>query len=341
MWLLSVMHVNLPKAILGTSTLGNLYNALTQEEKTALIEAYISLSDKPYFFDTAGKYGAGLALECIGKGLKELSIAPEDVIISNKLGWYRVPLTTPEPTFEKDIWKGIKHDAVQKLGYDGILACFEQGNQLLGGYDSRFVSVHDPDEYLAAATDASDEEKRYKEILEAYRALFDLKKSGKADAVGVGAKSWRSIERLSHDIDFDWVMIANSMSVHSHPKELAHFMKSLADKNVTVINSAVFNGGFLTGGNFYNYQFVDDTTKRGQDLLSWRERFYELCRKHGLSHVAVALQFGLTAPGVQSIAIAASKPERLSATVNMVNQPVPADFWKAMVEADLLEEGWF
>jgi D-threo-aldose 1-dehydrogenase len=302
-----------------------------------LIAAYISESNKPYFFDSAGKYGAGLALESLSQGLKDLSIAPEDVIISNKLGWYRVPLLTDEPTFEKGVWKDIKNDAVQKLGYDGILSCFEQGNMLLNGYDSRFVSVHDPDEYLAAATDATDAEKRYKDILEAYRALFDLKKAGKADSVGVGAKDWRSIERLSKDVAFDWVMIANSMTVHSHPKALSVFMKELADRNVTVINSAVFNGGYLTGGEFYNYQRIDKTTRRGEELIAWREKFYSLCKEYNLEPACVGIQFGLNAPGVKSIAVSASKPERLKATINMVNKEIPQEFWNAMKNNGLMK----
>ena len=75
--------------------------------------------------DSAGKYGAGLALETIGKGLDHLQIPADRVHISNKLGWYRVPLTTPEPTFETGAWIDLEYDAVQKVSYDGILQCWE------------------------------------------------------------------------------------------------------------------------------------------------------------------------------------------------------------------------
>ncbi len=82
--------------------------------------------------DSAGKYGAGLALEFIGWGLKELNIKTEDIIISNNLGWYRVPLESKEPTFESGIWVNLKNDAVQKISYNGILKCWKQGCDLLG-----------------------------------------------------------------------------------------------------------------------------------------------------------------------------------------------------------------
>lgn len=89
------MHLQLPPVILGTSTLGNLYQALPQERKTAIVKAFFQASSKPAVFDSAGKYGAGLALESLGTALKRLGVRPDDVVISNKLGWYRVPLTAP------------------------------------------------------------------------------------------------------------------------------------------------------------------------------------------------------------------------------------------------------
>lgn len=89
-----------PPIIYGTSFLGNLYRELMEAEKLALMQEWFKVADGPVMIDTAGKYGAGLALEVIGQGLEKLGIAPEQISISNKLGWYRVPLETNEPTFE-------------------------------------------------------------------------------------------------------------------------------------------------------------------------------------------------------------------------------------------------
>ena len=331
------MLIELPRIVLGTSTLGNLYQAIEQEAKTSLLQTFISLTGKPVFIDTAGKYGAGLALEALGAGLKTLAVAPDDVVISNKLGWYRVPLRTPEPMFEKDIWKNIHHDAVQKMGYEGILECYEQGNELLNGYKARLVSVHDPDEYLAAAVDKRDESGRYNDILEAYRALFALKQSGKVVAVGVGAKAWRVIQRLSADVAFDWIMIANSMTLHDHPAGLMNFMSDMQSRGVSIINSAIFNGGFITGGKFYNYQEVKAGTAWGDSLLLWREKFYVLCREFNLKPAEVAIQFGLRAPGVNSIAISSSSTVKLAETIKLVHSDIPIDFWKAMQASGLVD----
>ena len=60
-----------------------------------------------------------------------------------------------------------------------MMECFEQGNELLGKYDSRLASVHDPDEYLSAAKDAAELEKRRADVLGAYKALSELRDAGK------------------------------------------------------------------------------------------------------------------------------------------------------------------
>ncbi len=317
----------MPRVVFGTSTMGNLYNIVPYEKKLAVIEQIFKHAPRPVMFDSAGKYGAGLALESLGQCLKDLNIDPKDVIISNKLAWVRTELEGEEPTFEPGVWKGLKFDAIQKISYEGILQCFEQGNELLGDYNSEMVSVHDPDEYLDAAKDENDYKQRYADILEAYRALKELKDQGKAKGIGIGAKNWKTIQLISKDVDLDWVMIANSMTVHSHPKELLEFMAELENKGVAVINSAVFNGGFLVGGSHYNYKEVSSENTWGKDLLVWRDNFHQLCEKHALKPAEVCVQFGANAPGVKSIALATSDAAKVERNVHLTEKEIPQQFW--------------
>ncbi len=165
------MNSEIPKLIFGTSGLGNLFTALDDSVKNEIIKQSVEVSDGNVMFDSAGKYGAGLALESLGKGLKKLGIEPSKILISNKLAWERVPLLTPEPTFEPGVWKDLQNDAVQNISYDGIIACFDQGNELLGDFSSQYASVHDPDEFLDAAKNEEEYHENYQKILEAYQAL--------------------------------------------------------------------------------------------------------------------------------------------------------------------------
>ncbi len=326
----------LPPVIFGTSGLGNIYEAIPYERKLAIVKACVENSPGIPVFDSAGKYGAGMSLEVLGKCLEDLNIAPDKVNINNKLGWYQTELTTPEPTFEKDIWIDMKNDAVQKISYNGILECFEQGSQLLGKYHSDMVSVHDPDEYLAKAIDKEDAAKRYEDILDAYKALVYLKKEGKAKSVGIGSKDWKVIQRIAKDIDLDWVMVANSLTVHSHPKELIDFIQELHKKGISVINSAVFNGGFLIGSNFYNYVEVNPATEKGAELLTWREEFYKTCQEFNITPAEACFNFGFNIPGISSVALSTTKPEKVKGNIAMATKDIPQAFWDKMRERRLI-----
>src|SRR4051812_41350738 len=335
-----ISGLQIPRVILGTSGLGNLFVALDDDVKCQIIEEFIKHSGSPVVFDSAGKYGAGLALESLAKCLRKLNVKPEDVIISNKLAWVRSELKTPEPTFEPGVWKDLKFDAVQRISYDGIIQCFEQGNELLNGYIPQLVSVHDPDEYLASAKNEEEEKLLYKDILEAYRALAYLKKQGKVLAIGVGAKNWKAIEKISKDIDLDWVMIANSMTIKSHPKDLVEFMQSLENKNVPIFNSAIFHSGFLIGGDYFDYKLVKPDSEQNKALFKWRDEFFALCKEFGIKPAEACAQFALSAPGVVSLALSTTNPKRVKENVEMASVKVPDDFWKAMKAKGLIREDY-
>lgn len=326
----------IPPVVFGTSSLGNLFTALDDEAKFDIVKESLRLSGLPVVFDTAGKYGAGLALDVLGSSLKRLNVAPRDVIISNKLGWVRTELKTAEPTFEPGVWKDLKYDAVQKISYDGILECFEQGNRLLGAYHPQMVSVHDPDEYVAAAVSEEDGQRRYEDILDAYEALFDLKREGKVKAIGVGAKDWRIIQRIAADVELDWVMIANSMTIKTHPPELFDFIQVLEQRGVYVINSAVFHSGFLVGSDYFDYRLVSKGLPENEALFAWRNSFFDVCRQYNVKPAAACVQFALRVPGVKSVALNTTNPERVKEHFEMVETSLPLAFWKTLLAKGLI-----
>lgn len=312
--------VMVPPVIFGTSCLGNLYEAVPAETKLATVREMVRHAAGPVALDSAGKYGAGLALEEIGRCLRELRVAPDAVVISNKLGWYRVPLRGAEPTFERGVWANIQHDAERRIGYDGIRQCYEQGCALLGApYRPALVSVHDPDEFLAAGG-------RMADVAEAYRALYELKAEGLVKAVGVGAKDWRVIRAIADVVPLDWVMLACSLTVYTHPPELLEFCARLHREGVGIINSAVFHAGFLTGGPWFDYRRPDPVKDAG--LFRWRERFFAVCREFQVKPADACVQFSFTIPGVVAVALNTSKPDRIAENIASAQARIPAGFWE-------------
>jgi D-threo-aldose 1-dehydrogenase len=352
-----VEPIKIPRVVFGTTTLGNLFVMPSDEEKSKLVEAWLDvttarLSSTQVAIDSAGKYGAGLALEVLGRELKRCAVDPNHVLISNKLGWRRVPLQASEPTFEPGVWLGLKHDAVQDISYRGILRCWEEGCELLGDYTAQMLSVHDPDEYLAAAKDADDRKRRLDDILAAYDALYDLRNQGKAQAIGIGCKDWRVVRELDRLCKFDWVMLANSFTVMSHPKELLELMDSLFKRKIPIVNSAVLHGGFLSRGSsngesctadslnrreYFDYRPMNPQEPSDAAKLDWRTRFLSVCQAHGVSPFDVAVAYGLSHPGIRSIALSTSRHDRVASLVDAATKHVPESVWNAMIDNGLLD----
>jgi D-threo-aldose 1-dehydrogenase len=332
----------IPPILFGSSALGNLYQVLPFSEKLAIARAWFNSIEPPIVIDSAGKYGAGLALESIGQSLSRLGVRPDDVLLSNKLGWRRVPLKGAEPTFEPGVWKELKYDAVQDFSGRGIVECWEQGNDLLGAYSARIVSCHDPDEYLAAASGPADRERRLEDILESYEALFELKARGYVDAVGVGAKEWRVIQELATHLRLDWAMFACSFTVHTHDLELRAFMLELKSAGTSLINSAVFHSGFLTGGDYFDYRRPDPLQEA--NLFEWRRRFQKICAEYSVEPAQACVEFGLRPEPITAIALNTARASRVEGNVALLSARAPEAFWSRLKEEGLIDitpgENW-
>lgn len=325
----------LPPIVFGTSYLGNQYKILSHTEKRAIVDSWFQCIDPPIVIDTAGKYGAGLALESIGTILKELEIPPSNVIISNKLGWVRRPLKGTEPTFEPGVWVGLSHDAEQVIGYQGMWECWEQGLELLQGYTPTLLAVHDPDEYMQAASSESNRKRRWENLMGAFEALTEMKRKGFIKGVGVGAKDYRIIKEIDAVVNLDWAMFACSYTILFHPPEVVALMESMAKRGIGIINSAIFHGGFLTGGDYFDYKRLSRDNPKDAALYAWRDRFFDLCSRYVISPAAAATQYAYQGPGVVAIALNSSKPEKVQQNMNLFTEPIPSSFWEELKSIDV------
>ena len=320
--------VEVPPVIFGTSCLGNLYRVLPYETKLELAKAWFRTAAKPAI-DSAGKYGAGLALECIGRALRDLAVPADGITVSVKLGWRRKPLATPEPTFEPGVWAGLEYDAEQDISYRGIMRCYEEASELLGGRAIDLVSVHDPDEFLAGSGSVDD-------ILGAYKALFELKQAGRARGVGIGAKDWHVIRGLCSDIRFDWVMFACAPTILRHPRELRDLLLKFKADGVGIIDSALFNGGFLTGGDMLDYRKADPVRDAG--LFRKRADYLAVCKDFSIDPAAAAVEFAFRQPGVVAVSLNTSLPDRIAVNAAYAKHKSPAEFWTELKRRKVIDD---
>lgn len=328
-----------PSVIFGTSCLGNLYQELSYEVKLAIAEKWFQAVDGRVVLDSAGKYGAGMALEMIGKTLRDLGKRSEDVLISDKLGWIRKPMNGPEPTFEPGVWAGLTHDAEQRISYKGIKECWERDCELLGdGFTPGLVSVHDPDEYLEEAADYSDHERRLEDVLGAYQALRELKRDGWVQAVGVGSKDWRVIQEIQRHVELDWVMFACSLTPFRHEKALLGFMDTLFKKGIGMVNSAVFHAGFLVGGKWFDYRLPDPDSDA--ELFDKRDRIHRVCAKYEVPPAVVCVQFGMSVPGMTATALNTSDPGKVLRNAESTRVDVPSVLWRDLKEVGVVDPNY-
>ena len=165
-------------------------------------------------------------------------------------------------------------------------------------------------------------------IKDAYRALFKLKARGEAESVGIGSKDWRVIEMLWRDgVKFDWVMFACQPTLLVHPPELISFVNELKTAGVTLIDSAVFNGGFLIGSDMLDYRKADP--KKDAAAFAFRSCYLELCSRYGLDPAAPAVEYAYRL-GFDAVALNTASPHRILKNAAYANAKAPEAFWREL-----------
>ena len=163
----------------------------------------------------------------------------------------------------------------------------------------------------------------------AYKSLFELRDDQEGvESVGIGAKDWRVIKELwDRGVRFDWTMFACAPTLLVHPPELLDFVKRLKDAGVTLIDSAVFNGGFLMGSNMLDYREADP--ERDAAAFAFRDRYLALCREWGLDPAAAAVEYAFRL-GFDAVALNTSNPKRVVQNARYGDHRSPEEFWRCI-----------
>jgi D-threo-aldose 1-dehydrogenase len=132
-------------------------------------------------------------------------------------------------------------------------------------------------------------------------------------------------------------MLANAYTLYIHPADLVQFLDDLYEKQIAIVNAAVFNAGFLVGGDYFDYRKLNPDDPEDQERFKWRARFFAVCNAQGIKPVEACLQFGKSHPGIVALALNTSKPHRIEENVDMVEHDLPPTFWRALQDAGLLD----
>lgn len=289
-----------PPIVFGTAALGNASRVIPDQTKLAICGEWFREVAPPVFIDAAYQHGNGMALEVLGRALRRLDVAGDEVVVSLELDGGQSPHGGEQPKRER------------------IMECWEKSCRLLGDeYRPKLVSICDVDD-------------------DTWRSVSELKAAGRVLGAGIVATDWRVSEILAVSYEPDWITLASGCSLMRHSREMLAFMGDLARRQIPIVVGGLFEGGFLVGGNRLDGRLMSTEDPANRSLFAWRKAFVALCDGHGISPAHACIQFAVSAPGVVAVRLDSSYPDRVTENVDWVCQKVPESFWTSMKEEGLL-----
>ncbi|MEU8946032.1 aldo/keto reductase [Streptomyces sp. NPDC048489] len=292
---------------LGTAQLGDLYEAVTQDDATAIVDAAWDAGIR--YFDTAPHYGLGLAETRLGHALRS---RPRDrYVLGSKVGRLIGPGADGEPTRHWDFTE------------TGVRRSIEESLERLGLDRLDIALLHDPRERLADALGTG------------LPALVRLRDEGVVGAIGVGTGDLTALAAFATRGELDAIMIAGRYTLLEQPA-LAQVVPAARAAGISVLNAGVFNSGMLAQDRpapdaHYEYGAVP------AQMLERARRLADLASAAGTTLPRAALAYAARDPLVASVVVGADTAEQVLANVRMAQEPRPLDgLWRELVALGLL-----
>ncbi|MGW0807087.1 aldo/keto reductase [Nonomuraea sp. NPDC002799] len=313
--------IELPRYGLGGAPLGNLYEAVSEEQAHATVDA--AWDSGVRLFDTAPHYGLGLSERRLGAALAGRS----GYVLSTKVGRLLVPapsgdgrdLRTSGDRDDEGFDVPARLARVWDFSAGGVRRSLEESLTRLGLPAIDIALIHDPDDHVDQA------------IEEAYPALAGLRADGVLRAIGVGMNQWQAPLRFVQETGIDVVMLAGRYTLLDQSG--LPLLEECAIRGVKVLAAGVFNSGILATpkpSGTYNYQPAP------APLVRRATRIAEVCERHGVSLPQAAMAFPLRHPAVASVVLGARAPHEVTANAALWSCPVPDELWAELAEEGLL-----
>ncbi|WP_143279419.1 aldo/keto reductase, partial [Bradyrhizobium ottawaense] len=281
---------------------------------------------------TAPFYGAGLAEIRMGAAL---AARPRgDYVISTKVG--RLILDETEDAGVRELGEkagvfqhGRPNKIVNDYSGDATLRSIEDSLKRLGTDHVDIVFVHDVaqdfygDEWLAVFEGARKG---------AFRTLDRLRDEGVIKAWGLGVNRVEPVELLLalEDPRPDGFLLAGRYTLLDHARALQRVMPMVAEHELAIIVGGPYSSGALVGGPNFEY------APAPPQILGKVARIKAIADRYGISMKAAGLQFALANPVVAAVIPGASRPSRIAEDRAAVEEAIPADFWRELRSAGLV-----
>ncbi|ESQ83504.1 hypothetical protein AEAC466_12575 [Asticcacaulis sp. AC466] len=303
----------------GAAALGNLYRKISDDETREALTGALDAGIR--YIDTAPHYGQGLSERRVGAHLRP------GTTVSTKVGRVLSPIDPPPPGTERHGFiDGDPFDVAFDYSAAGIGRSFEDSLKRLGVDRIDLLLVHD----LGRATHGPDADRHMRDFLDGgYRAMADLKASGRVGAIGMGVNEWQVCEDVMAHCDLDAVLLAGRYTLLEQTA-LDSFLPLCDRKGVSVIVGGPFNSGVLIGDDHYDYGAVPPA------VAARVARLKAVCTAHGVPLAAAALQFPLGHPSVVSVIPGMAAATQVEANLALFSTRIPDALWDDLRHENLL-----
>ncbi len=311
---------------LGGAPLGNLFEALSDAEARAVVDA--AWADGCRTFDTAPHYGHGLSERRLGDALRRHP--RHSWRLSSKVG----RLLSPQAQVPDE-----QHSYVQTLPFvqhwdlsaSGVRRSIEDSLQRLGLAQLDAVYVHDID----AHTQGDRAAQVLRQVLdETLPELARLKQEGLLSHIGLGVNDHDIVLQVLRHAPLDALMLAGRYTLLD-TVALPTLMPLLQERKMALALGGVFNSGILATRLTTDRPLTFNYAPAGPEWVRKAWAIQAVCDQHGVSLPAAALQFALAHPATHIVMLGVRSPAQWQAARAAEREVIPDAFWQ-----QLRHEGW-
>ncbi|WP_445445030.1 aldo/keto reductase [Clavibacter sp. km3a] len=314
-------RIDLPELGLGTTTLGNLYRAIPDDQAHEVVRTSWDAGIR--YFDTAPHYGLGLAERRLGEALR--SRPRDEYVVSTKIGRVLEPVDA-EGLRDDDLFD-VPRDHVRRWDFsaDGVRRSLDDSLARLGLDRVDVLLIHDPDEHLDQA------------VHEAVPALARLRDEGVIGAIGVGSGTPRSLAALIGTGALDVAMVAGRYTLLDQ-SALHEVIPAAEEHGTRIVAVSVFNSGITASddpadGATYEYG------PASEEVLARARRIAEICAGYGVELPHAAIRFPLRHPAVSTVALGMASAAEVRDDAALASRPVPDELWAELTAEGMIPEG--
>ena len=150
----------------------------------------------------------------------------------------------------------------------------------------------------------------------------------------MGINTAEALDTVATQVDLDFVLVAMPYTLLDQ-SSLHKGLARCTERHMSVIIGAPFASGILVTGSGGNAKY--GYASAPAEVQAKVRGIEAVCRAHGVSLPAAALQFPLAHPAVASIIPGATRPDEVTQNIVSLQAPIPAAFWSDLKTERLID----